>query len=88
MLETWDWYIDRFVDMPVADIVRRRVIVPPYHSPLGEVFDQPNEVELRYNARDIARALHRDEKSVRKSLLRLARRGKVEVDNNGWRWKG
>ncbi len=64
------------------------MIVPPHYSPfIGGVFDQPNEVELRYNAKDIARRLHRDEKSVLKSLFRLERRGKVEANSDGWRWK-
>ena len=91
MLETWDWYIDRFIDMPVADIVRRRAFrepVPVYGGRLGVEFIKIEPHELRYRAEDIARVLHRSEKSVFKSLLRLERRGKVESDQWGWRWKG
>ena len=35
--EEEDEYLDRFVDMPVADIVRRRVILKPPKSPFGSL---------------------------------------------------
>ena len=88
MLETWDWYIDRFVDMPVADIVRRRAFLPPLKSYFGSAFDQPEKVELCYKAKDIARVLNRNEKAILKSLLRLERRGKVVPTDEGWHWNG
>ena len=88
MQSTWDWYMERYVDMPVADIVRRRAFLPPYRSPLGPEWDQPKEYELCYKAQDIARALKRSEKAVLKSLLRLERRGKVVPTDEGWHWNG
>lgn len=85
MLETWDWYIDRFVDAPVADIVRRRVFITPIAY---SAWEQPTEYEASYTLKDLSRWLHKDEKRIRNSLLRLERRGKVEVYRGGWRWKG
>ena len=55
MLETWDWYIDRFIDMPVADVVSRRVFrePTPVYSESGVTFVTVEPRELRYRAEDI-----------------------------------
>jgi hypothetical protein len=82
MLETWDWYWDRYRDNEVLFIISRRKTIPrpgggfPYlgkHPP-----PPPQTMELPFHRKEIADYLGRSEKSVRKSLKRLKRRGKIE----------
>ena len=88
-MTTWDWYLDTYVDMPVADIVRRRVVLKPSHSSVIVMAVQFDEVELRWTLKDIAQRLpKKSERSILESLQRLERRGKIECDQHGWRWKG
>ena len=89
-MTTWDWYLDTYVDMPVADIVRHRVILEatPTSGFIVTSVHFP-AVELRWTLKDIAQRLpNKSEQSILKSLRRLERRGKVEIDQHGWRWKG
>lgn len=88
-MTTWDWYLDTYVDMPVADIVRQRFIIQPYKSYLGPEWDIPTGTELRWTLKEIAvRLPAKNEQAILKSLRRLERRGKIECDQHGWRWKG
>jgi len=89
-MTTWDWYLDTYIDMPVADIVRRRVILEgtPTDGPYVMAVHFPT-VELRWTLAEIAKRLpNKNERSILKSLLRLERRGKIEANQDGWRWKG
>jgi hypothetical protein len=81
-LETWDWYMDRFHDYPVYDVIKRRRRVSASYDD-GKTLrvgyqDIPHEVS------DIAKSLNRSEKSVRESLRRLERRGKATEVHRGW----
>jgi hypothetical protein len=82
VFETWDWYIDRFYDGKVADLLRNRIWLHGFGD--GELREPPT-IELPYYVKDIATALRRTESSVSRSLSRLRKRQKVEIFKNGWR---
>jgi hypothetical protein len=86
MLETWDWYWDRFRDNEVFLIICRRKLIP---KPGGYVHSNfappPPMVELPFFSKEIADYLKRKEPSVQRSLTRLRRRGKIEPYQDGWR---
>jgi hypothetical protein len=85
MLETWDWYCDRFRDNAVYFLMRRRKMVPRAPGIIGGI---PREmVELPFYVAELAGYLNRKESSVQRSLKRLIRRGKVESYENGWHAK-
>jgi hypothetical protein len=86
MLETWDWYWDRFRDSKVLLLIQRRKLIPPSggQSNFGH---PPPPVELPYEIQEIADFLGRKKKSVIRSVKRLWRRGKIEPFQNGWRIK-
>ena len=85
MLETWDWYWDRFRDNAVYFLMQRRKIIaaPTAFHPM--MARESKAVELAYTAKEIAQNLNRKESSVRRSLMRLKLRGKVEPYQDGWR---
>jgi hypothetical protein len=78
LLETWDWYINRFIDEPVLDILLERRFVQEVNRSLRE---EP------YSVGELATALHRSHPSVSKSIQRLKRRGKIELYRGGFRVK-
>ena len=86
VLETWDWYWDRFRDIAVYGVVKRRKIMG---SSGGQTNfgPAPQPIEIPYSAREIADYLNRKEKSVLRSLRRLEYRGKIECYQKGWRLK-
>lgn len=87
MLETWDWYWDRFRDGDVLLLLHSRKFAPNIAA-MSNFGNQPAPKELPYQLDDIASALGRKNKSVLGSMERLWRRGKVEPLGTGWRLKG
>jgi hypothetical protein len=80
MLETYDWYMDRFWDYAVRDFLRSSV-VPQRLTNYGEVTAKAISKSLA----EISAATGRSEKRVLGSLKRLRRRHQVSPD--GERWK-
>jgi hypothetical protein len=74
ILETWDWYLDRWYDSAVLNVVRRKIPTPVAnqnnYSPYVRAYES-------HGTAGIAKELGRQERSVRKSLHRLVVRGKV-----------
>lgn len=85
VLETWDWYIDRFRDAPVLGILQERRLV--HRASMQNWLPPPPPEEIEYGLPEIAERLKRSRKSVGKSLQRLRKRGKVEIYRGGWRIK-
>jgi hypothetical protein len=83
MLETWDWYWDRFRDNDVFFVIARRKIIPG--NRYARLAPSAYPTELPFFAKEIADFLGRKESSVKRSLARLKRRGKVEPYQDGWR---
>lgn len=83
MLETWDWYWERFRDRDVLQIIERRQIVPG--SPYARFGKSALDTEVPYESDTIAVILGRKKSSVERSLKRLFRQGKVERYATGWR---
>jgi hypothetical protein len=85
MLETYDWYLDRFRDNDVFFLIQRRKMVS-----MGAVanFAPPSLKELPYTVKEIADHLARKESSIERSVNRLTKRGKLEPFQDGWRLKG
>jgi len=82
LLETYDWYLDRFYDFGVLAIVRKKKFQPMSSqnnwSP-GIPALIPHRVE------DIAKELGRKNHRVLKSLRRLENKNKVaETSDGGW----
>jgi hypothetical protein len=89
MLQTWDWYVDRFRDRAVYSILKNRLMnVPPRLYGAFGMQGNAGQIEFPWYAVEIAQALKRSEKSVFRSLLRLEDKGKVERYQGGWRLKG
>jgi len=83
VLETWDWYVNRFLDEPVLKVLRDRRLI---HASVLTNFGQPNAPrEIPYGEPELAETLERTRQSVGKSLYRLRGRGKVEIYKGGWR---
>jgi hypothetical protein len=87
MLETWDWYWERFRDSEVLFMIERRKIVSPPRSNFPVVRRANEIMEFPYTICEIAEHLGRKEASVRSSLKRLRRRGRIEPYQDGWRLK-
>lgn len=89
MLETWDWYVDRFRDAAVLDELRIRKfsLGSPAMQVRGEVHSAIVPHEIPYSSKEISESLGRSEESVIKSLKRLGRRGRVEKSFWGWTFK-
>jgi hypothetical protein len=85
MLETWDWYWDRFRDNAVLFVIQRRKLIPA-HSVVTGSGPQPMK-ELPFSLKEIAEYLGRKESSVQKSIKRLKRHGKIEPFQDGWHLK-
>jgi DNA-binding transcriptional ArsR family regulator len=94
MFETLDWYLNRFRDEAILDVLRH-VRIPkklPPHNPLG-----PNEThptvraiakEGSYSIGDLADILNRNHRSIGKSVKRLRAKGMIELHRGGFRLKG
>jgi hypothetical protein len=82
MLETWDWYVYRFIDSAVFEMIDEpRVNSTVYHG--REYVNVPAFLKA-YSVREIAKALNRTEKSVVRSLKRLKKSKKAAVSKYGW----
>ena len=94
LLETWDWYVDRFRDRPILEVLRE-VRIPKKLAPFspggpGEV--SPTIISIAkhgsYSVGDLADILNRSHRSVGKSVRRLRAQGKIELDHGGFKLKG
>jgi hypothetical protein len=85
LIETWDWYLDRFYDSAVFAIVKKPVFRPVLRS---SNIPSPGKVEhvlSPHQAGEISKQLKRKEKRVTSSLRRLESRGKIKGDGwGGW----
>jgi hypothetical protein len=94
LLETWDWYLDRFRDRPILQVLRE-VRIPKNLAPFtptgpGEV--SPTIISIAkhgtYTVGDLADILNRSRLSIGKSVRRLRAQGKIELHLGGFRLKG
>jgi hypothetical protein len=91
LLETWDWYCDRYRDSEVFIVIAHPKILdaPAVRSNFPNVkIGLSKRTEFAYTVPEIAGFLGRKEGSVEASLKRLRRRGKIEPYQDGWRLKG
>ena len=86
MLETWDWYWDRFRDRAVLFVLEDRKLMQKYGVVIGGGGPLPME-EFPYYTKEMAGILHRSESSTQRSLQRLRNHGKIEPYQDGWRLK-
>ena len=87
MLETMDWYIDRFRDRPVLTVLKNRIFAQPLNQRPrkgGYIFPP---TEAPYTAAYLSFRLNRSIKSITKSLDRLYAQDKIERYMDGWRLK-
>lgn len=91
MLETWDWYVYRFVDSNVFEIIDEPIASRPgIRTGIGKIdvpyflnsFGKPNQ--LGHQPAAIAETLGRKESSVIKSLYRLRKCKKAVQTMYGW----
>ena len=80
MLETWDWYIDRFIDRKVMDAVRFPKPAPARGQ--SNYGPQPPK-ESPYETYELAHMTGRSESAVIASLRRLEKRGKIKLTHDG-----
>jgi|SRR5215469_1835743 len=93
VLETWDWYVDRFRDQSIMDAIRNRKLLPPEHNLLLQQHGPSlpptlNMLILKdgiYTVGDLANILNRSRRSIGKSSRRLSAQGKVELYQGGFR---
>jgi len=86
VLETWDWYLNRFLDEDVLDVLRDRRFAHSYDDGIGPIQRPPVvPIEIPYGENEIASKLSRTVKSVKKSLQRLRKKGKANTDSYGWK---
>jgi hypothetical protein len=93
LVEAWDWYLDRFWDRPVLDVLRE-VRIPKKLSPVslsGSGETHPTIIAIMkhgsYSVGDLADILNRSHQSIGKSIRRLRAQGKVELDRGGFKLK-
>jgi hypothetical protein len=82
MLETFDWYMNRFVDYKVADYLASKVEIS--HKVYGEHYRR--QTAKPHSITEIAVATGYSEKRVRNCLRRLEKIKKVARADEG-RWK-
>jgi hypothetical protein len=95
VLEAWDWYVHRFRDEPILQVMHDRRLVPaesnyPMEQQLGpsHVPMTPNILIIKegtYSVGDLSHILKRSHPSIGKSLRRLKAKGKVELYRGGFR---
>ncbi len=78
ILETWDWYVNRFHDEAVLDVLKEQSLLA------SELRPKPVE---GYSVGELSKILHRTHPSIGKSLQRLKRKGRVELYRGGFRLK-
>ena len=81
MLETWDWYVDRFLDSKVRHALNR------YRAPMKQLGEgRYVRIGLGVHLVDIAKDCSISENSCRKRLRRLERRGEaIDCHDDDWR---
>jgi hypothetical protein len=90
MLETWDWYLDRFKDQPIIDAMLE-LRMPPrvMPDPRGPQYASPAIVSIiqegSYSVGDLAKILNRSHQSIGKSIRRLKKKGKIEQQGGGFK---
>jgi len=80
MLETYDWYMDRFWDHKVTEFLRSNV-KPPTLTAMGEIAAKA----IPRSVGEISKALEWPEKRTLRSLKRLKRRHQVTADGEKWK---
>lgn len=86
-VETWDWYVARFRDQAILDVMRDRTLL---HHKFVHPEDNTNAVIARegsYSVGDLAHLLDRSHQAIGKSIRRLKRRGTIEQHRGGFRLK-
>ena len=93
VLEAWDWYLDRFRDRALLDVMRE-VHIPKRlapSSPTGPGQVSPTIVSIAkhgtYGVDDLSQILNRTHRSIGKSLRRLRAEGTVELERGGFKIK-
>ena len=93
VLETWDWYVGRFRDRPVLDVLHEvripKKLAPFNSSGPGEVSPTITAIAKygSYSVGDLADILNRSHQSIGKSVRRLRAQGKIELDHGGFKLK-
>jgi len=93
LLETWDWYVDRFRDRHILEVLREvripKKLAPFNPSGAGEV--SPTIISIAkhgsHSVGDLADILNRSHRSIGKSVRRLRAQGKIELDHGGFKFK-
>jgi hypothetical protein len=85
IVETWDWYLDRFVDDKVLDVIREQALVRPQDRPLTAL-GTPMPLD-GFSVGELATKLDRSQQSIGKSIKRLRKSGKVEFFYGAFRLK-
>jgi hypothetical protein len=78
MLETWEWYLNRYLDEPVMDILREQGFLSK------SARARPVE---EWSVGDLAKRLKRSQLSIGKSIGRLKRKNLIELYRGGFRLK-
>ena len=95
-LETWEWYVLRFRDEPILQLMRDCKLVPAEHNMPVEQQIGPSPPNTRnalimkegtYSVGDLAYITNRSRTSIGKSMRRLRAHGKVELYRGGFRLK-
>jgi len=93
VLETWDWYLDRFRDRPILEVLRE-VRIPKNLAPFnpsgpGEIHPTIRDIAKHgsYSVGDLADILNRSHRSIGKSVRRLRAQGKIVLDRGGFKLK-
>ena len=82
MLETWDWYMDRFVDYKVADYLNSEIQIS------SRVVSESYRIQTAkpHSITEIAAATHYSQKRVQNCLRRLEKKQAVTRNDKGqWR---
>lgn len=94
VVETWEWYVDRFRDRPILEVLRE-VRIPkrlgPF-SPIGPGETTHPTIKAiaqhgSYSVDDLSQVLNRSHRSIGKSLRRLRAQGRIELDHGGYKLK-
>ena len=93
-LEAWDWYVDRFFDEPILQLMRDRKLVPAEHNMAIERQIGPTPPatsntlivkEGTYTVGDLSYITKRSRTSIGKSLRRLSAKRKIELYRGAFR---
>lgn len=80
MLETYDWYMQRFKDYEVEDYLRSQK-TPEKITGIGLFPAKPMSKTIS----EISTAIGKTENSVRGSLMRLKRRNRIDRELDKWK---